>query len=57
VPRLLRKLSGAFDRLTGAGALDNARFEIDRAKLSIAELDAQLARLERLPDPSPRRAA
>jgi len=54
VRRLLIRLSEAVRWLTGTGAVANARFEVDRASTSVAELDAQL---DRVPGPTSRRAA
>jgi hypothetical protein len=54
VRRLLRKLNEAVAKLTGAGALANARQEVNGAQSALADLDAQL---ERIKDPNPRRAA
>jgi hypothetical protein len=54
VRKILRELRGALIGLTGAGAVANARSEIDRAFTSLAELEAQLGRID---EPPTRRAA
>ena len=52
--RLLNTLARALFGLTGTGAIDNARSEVDQAATSVAEVDAQLHRFS---EPSRRRAA
>lgn len=42
---LIRHLVGSALRLTGRGAADNARREVDRNTRSIVELDRQLGRV------------
>lgn len=51
---MLNKLARALFGLTGIGAVDNARFEVDHAAMSVADVDAQLHRFS---DPTRRRAA
>ena len=55
---LLRHLADSARRLTGTGAVRNARLEVDRSTLSIVELDRQLGRVApSRPFQPPRRAA
>lgn len=51
---MLSKLARALFGLTGIGAIDNARFEVDHATMSVADVDAQLHRFF---DPTHHRAA
>jgi hypothetical protein len=52
--RLLHKLQMILIDMTGAGAVANARLEVDRVAKTTANLDAQLGRLQ---DTTQRRAA
>ena len=51
---LLRNVMRRARRLSGTGAIRNARLEVDGAARSVVELDRQL---RRVCDPTPRRAA
>jgi hypothetical protein len=46
VGKLLRKMTEVVPRITGTGAVLNAMDELDRASRSLADLDAQLHRVE-----------
>jgi hypothetical protein len=52
--KLLEKLTSAVLLLTGSGAAENARHEVDRASDSVTNIDTQLGRVN---DPLPPRAA
>jgi len=51
---MLRSIMKAARRMSGTGAVRNARLEVDGAARSVVELDRQLRRVV---DPTPRRAA
>ena len=51
---MVRKMTKRVRRWSGAGAVHNARLEVDRAARSVIELDRQLRRVT---DTPPRRAA
>ena len=42
---MLQKMVGVVHRISGAGAMLNARYELDRSASSVVELDAQLRRV------------
>jgi len=54
VRRLLDRLAETMRWLTGTGACTNAQLEVDRAKTSVVDLDAQL---DRVSGPTSSRAA
>jgi hypothetical protein len=42
---LLQRMVDVVNRISGAGAMLNARYELDRSVSSVVELDAQLRRV------------